>query len=310
MGRGACVPDHRGRDAGSACSCCSRSGHRSSRSATWSSRGCLADQAAVDARKPRTHRSRGPRPCPRGGDAPKEDFLSAAAHDLKTPLTTVVAQRRVPERRAIARTRRRWTSQASAHRSRVANASPALVADLLDATRLEQGRGLVGEREPVSRRRRSSRGGGADRDRPRRNTSRSRRGPWSACTIAGAWSSCQNHREREEVQPGGDADRSDLAGERGSPHDASRTWDRDPRRRPPAIFERFSRGSNVDDRRSMAGLRHSLHLPGHRRRARGRWAGQRARSERIDVPRRVPDRGRKETQLTMKSCGRVVPMPS
>src|SRR5207237_4693110 len=31
----------------------------------------------------------------------KEDFLSAAAHDLKTPLTTLVAQAQMLERRAI-----------------------------------------------------------------------------------------------------------------------------------------------------------------------------------------------------------------
>ena len=78
----------------------------------------------------------------------KEDFLSAAAHDLKTPLTTVVAQAEFLERRA---TREPSAPADIAGIRRVVRESKrlaGLVGDLLDATRLEQGR-LVGEREPV-----------------------------------------------------------------------------------------------------------------------------------------------------------------
>jgi signal transduction histidine kinase len=78
----------------------------------------------------------------------KEDFLSAAAHDLKTPLTTVVAQAEFLERRA---TREPNAPADIAGIRRVVRESKrlaGLVGDLLDATRLEQGR-LVGEREPV-----------------------------------------------------------------------------------------------------------------------------------------------------------------
>ena len=78
----------------------------------------------------------------------KEDFLSAAAHDLKTPLTTVVAQAEFLERRA---TRDPNAPADIAGIRRVVRESKrlaGLVGDLLDATRLEQG-GLVGEREPV-----------------------------------------------------------------------------------------------------------------------------------------------------------------
>jgi signal transduction histidine kinase len=78
----------------------------------------------------------------------KEDFLSAAAHDLKTPLTTVVAQAEFLERRA---TREPAAPADLAGIQRVVRESKrlaGLVGDLLDATRLEQGR-LVGEREPV-----------------------------------------------------------------------------------------------------------------------------------------------------------------
>jgi signal transduction histidine kinase len=78
----------------------------------------------------------------------KEDFLSAAAHDLKTPLTTVVAQAEFLERRA---TREPSAPADLAGIRRIVRESKrlaGLVGDLLDATRLEQGR-LVGEREPV-----------------------------------------------------------------------------------------------------------------------------------------------------------------
>ncbi len=78
----------------------------------------------------------------------KEDFLSAAAHDLRTPLTTIVAQAEFLERRA---TREPDAPADIAGIKRVVRESKrlaGLVGDLLDATRLEQG-GLVGEREPV-----------------------------------------------------------------------------------------------------------------------------------------------------------------
>ena len=78
----------------------------------------------------------------------KEDFLSAAAHDLKTPLTTVVAQAEFLERRA---TREPNAPADIAGIRRIVRESKrlaGLVGDLLDATRLEQGR-LVGEREAV-----------------------------------------------------------------------------------------------------------------------------------------------------------------
>jgi signal transduction histidine kinase len=78
----------------------------------------------------------------------KEDFLSAAAPSLKTALTTVVAQAEFLERRAA----REPSAPADiAGIKRVVRESKrlaGLVGDLLDATRLEQGK-LVGEREPV-----------------------------------------------------------------------------------------------------------------------------------------------------------------
>jgi signal transduction histidine kinase len=78
----------------------------------------------------------------------KEDFLSAAAHDLKTPLTTLIAQAQLLERKAQHDTSapvdiiglQRMVKETVRLRS--------LVMELLDAARAEQGK-LVGEREPV-----------------------------------------------------------------------------------------------------------------------------------------------------------------
>jgi len=78
----------------------------------------------------------------------KEDFLSAAAHDLKTPLTTVVAQAEFLERRAVREPSAPADLAGIRRIVRESKRLAGLVGDLLDATRMEQG-GLVGEREPV-----------------------------------------------------------------------------------------------------------------------------------------------------------------
>jgi len=78
----------------------------------------------------------------------KEDFLSAAAHDLRTPLTTVVAQAEFLERRAMRDPNAPADITGIRRVVREGKRLAALVADLLDATRLEQGK-LIGEREPV-----------------------------------------------------------------------------------------------------------------------------------------------------------------
>jgi signal transduction histidine kinase len=78
----------------------------------------------------------------------KEDFLSAAAHDLKTPLTTLVAQAQFLERRAEAEPSAPADVPGIKRIVREAKRLSGLVVELLDASRLEQGR-LVGEREPI-----------------------------------------------------------------------------------------------------------------------------------------------------------------
>ena len=78
----------------------------------------------------------------------KDDFLSAAAHDLKTPLTTLVALTQLMERRALR------DSQAPADLSNIrrlkseAERLTRLVMELLDASRAEQGQ-LLGPRQPT-----------------------------------------------------------------------------------------------------------------------------------------------------------------
>ena len=78
----------------------------------------------------------------------KEDFVSAAAHDLKTPLTTVVAQAEFLERKALRDPSAPTDVQGLQRIVREGKRLAALVTDLLDAARLEQGR-LLSEREPV-----------------------------------------------------------------------------------------------------------------------------------------------------------------
>lgn len=78
----------------------------------------------------------------------KEDFLSAAAHDLKTPLTTVVAQAEFLERKALRDPAAPQDLQGLQRIVRESKRLASLVTDLLDAARLEQGR-LVAEREPI-----------------------------------------------------------------------------------------------------------------------------------------------------------------
>jgi signal transduction histidine kinase len=78
----------------------------------------------------------------------KEDFLSAAAHDLKTPLTTLVAQAQLLERRAVRAPNAPADVEGIRRLVREAQRLKTLVLELLDAARAEQGR-LVGQREDV-----------------------------------------------------------------------------------------------------------------------------------------------------------------
>ena len=78
----------------------------------------------------------------------KEEFLSAAAHDLKTPLTTIVAQAQFLERKAQRDPAAPMDLPGLSRIVRESKRLSALVLELLDVDRLEHGK-LVGEREPV-----------------------------------------------------------------------------------------------------------------------------------------------------------------
>jgi signal transduction histidine kinase len=78
----------------------------------------------------------------------KEDFLSAAAHDLKTPLTILVAQTELLERRALRAPEAPADIASLRNLKREVHRLKTLVLELLDAARAEQGK-LVGDRGPV-----------------------------------------------------------------------------------------------------------------------------------------------------------------
>jgi signal transduction histidine kinase len=78
----------------------------------------------------------------------KDDFLSAAAHDLKTPLTSIIGTAQLLERRALRHPERPVDPRALTRIVTEALRLRALVIELLDAARTEQGR-LLGRREPV-----------------------------------------------------------------------------------------------------------------------------------------------------------------
>jgi signal transduction histidine kinase len=78
----------------------------------------------------------------------KEDFVSAAAHDLKTPLTTLLGQAQILELRFGRDPALAQHLPAIGRIAREARRLSALVEDLLDASRVEEGK-LEVRREPV-----------------------------------------------------------------------------------------------------------------------------------------------------------------
>jgi signal transduction histidine kinase len=78
----------------------------------------------------------------------KEDFVSAAAHDLKTPITTLLGQAQVLELRFAREPALAQHQPAIGRIAREARRLSALVDDLLDASRIEEGK-LEVRREPV-----------------------------------------------------------------------------------------------------------------------------------------------------------------
>jgi len=78
----------------------------------------------------------------------KDDFLSAAAHDLKTPLTTLIARAQLLERRALRNPQAPADLASIQTLVREGQRLQRLVVELLDAARAERGR-LLGPRAPA-----------------------------------------------------------------------------------------------------------------------------------------------------------------
>jgi signal transduction histidine kinase len=78
----------------------------------------------------------------------KDDFLSAAAHDLKTPLTALIAQAQLMERRSLRDPQRPADLDGIQRMIADGQRLRRLVTELLDVGRVEQGR-LVDKREEV-----------------------------------------------------------------------------------------------------------------------------------------------------------------
>ena len=184
----------------------------------------------------------------------KDDFISAAAHDLKTPLTTLVAQAQFLERRAEMQPTAPVDLPGLRRIVREAKRLSALVLELLDAARLEQGK-LVGEREPVDLVELA-------RDVARRDSYQGRQIMVSAgAPIVGSYDPRRIGQVIENLvenavkySPDESEVHIDLTQRDGEAFiDVKDEGIGIPAGDLPQIFERFHRGSNVDDRR-FAGM--------------------------------------------------------
>ncbi len=180
----------------------------------------------------------------------KEDFISAAAHDLKTPLTTLVAQAQFLERRAETQPLAPADLPGLRRIVKEARRLSALVLELLDASRLEQGK-LVGEREPVDLVELA-------RDVARRDSYQGRRISVTAdAPVIGTYDPRRIGQVVENLvenavkySPDGSEVRVDVVQRNGEAFiDVTDEGIGIPAGDLPQVFERFHRASNVDDRR-------------------------------------------------------------
>jgi signal transduction histidine kinase len=184
----------------------------------------------------------------------KEDFISAAAHDLKTPLTTLVAQAQFLERRAVTDPTAPADLSGIQRIVREGRRLSGLVLELLDAARLEQGK-LVGERQRLDLVELAR--GVADRD-----TYEGRRITVSAeAPVIGSYDPQRIGQVLENLvenavkySPDGSEVRIGIAQRDGRAFiDVTDEGIGIPTDDLSQIFDRFHRGSNVDDRR-FAGM--------------------------------------------------------
>jgi signal transduction histidine kinase len=191
----------------------------------------------------------------------REDFLSAAAHDLKTPLTTIVGQAQLLQRRMARAGDAPAEWRADVERVVVEGQRlRALVLDLLDATRVEHG-SLLGWRAPTDlvalAREACGRHGG-----PRHPCAVAAEGEVVATVDAARIAQLLDNLLDNAVKysPDGGA----VTVRVWAADDAARLSVRDagigvPAEDLPHLFDRFRRGANVDDRR-FAGLGLGLYI--------------------------------------------------
>lgn len=190
----------------------------------------------------------------------KDDFLSSAAHDLRTPLTTLLGQAQVLERRAVR------DELADAYRQglgRIVSESrrlTRLVHELLDASRAERGH-LVGEREWVDL------AEVAREARGRAEAGSHRCVIEAAGPVAGAFDLVRMRQLLDNLvenaikySPDGGEVRVALWTEDGEARiSVSDEGIGIPPEDLPELFQRFHRGTNVDDRR-FAGMGLGLYI--------------------------------------------------
>jgi K+-sensing histidine kinase KdpD len=190
----------------------------------------------------------------------KEDFLSSAAHDLKTPLTGIVTQAQVLQRRAqrdpSAPADKVGLDRLLEQSHRLKN----LVLELLDVSRLEQG-SLVGDREEVDIGQLVERLRQQERERWKRVTVTTEQGVLAAIDPPRFEQVVTNLVENalKYSEPPVPV-RVDVWQEHGqvrlSVHDEGIGI---PVEDQPLVFERFHRARNVDDRR-FAGMGLGLYI--------------------------------------------------
>lgn len=191
----------------------------------------------------------------------KEDFLSAAAHDLRTPLTTIIGQAQALERRARRDPALGAEVGGIQRLVRESVRLRELVAELLDASRLERGQ-LVGPFAPTDV-------GRLVADVARRQVAEQR--PLEVRAEPGLVTYCDAHRIDQVVTnllenamkfspPESELEvRAWRDGDQGIRVSVSDHGIGIPATDLPHIFDRFRRGSNVDDRR-FAGMGLGLYI--------------------------------------------------
>jgi len=184
----------------------------------------------------------------------RDDFLSAAAHDLKTPLTTMLAQAQLLERKAqrdpTAPADMQGLQRIVAETRRLSE----LVLELLDASRAEQGR-LVGVREtmdiaPVLRE--AAERHSSDRHPCRLATDGSVEGGFDRTRIEQLVNNLIENAIKYSPEGGAVELRTWIEGETAHITVADHGIGI-PTQDLPRVFDRFHRGKNVDDRQ-FAGM--------------------------------------------------------